>query len=660
MIYLSNSESRESNTMVIPSYLNRNTNNNNNNNIVNDDDDTDTDTDTVNIIDSDSDIKQTDTVKLSFDSLTKLQLLNNYEVLNELGTGNYSKVKKGNDLKREKFVAVKILNKQLKNAIITNEIKIFKIIKNRHNNLIKISEIINDENSNKIYLILEYCSEGEIKWHPQNTTGVNSIGPSQFTFTRSREMFTDILQGLKFLHSLDIIHRDIKPSNLLISGDGTVKIADFGVSMQISTTETLLNLNKTVGTPVFYSPEICLGDNIWSTFKLNKDRLKETYYRIAFKIDIWALGITLYCILFGMLPFNSQFELDLFQMIIYDELKFPSLQEVKSIQPNPEFIPTKEEYTMAQNILIKILQKNPLDRYSIEEIENDPFFLTLRQTSKGDIIDGSSSIDEYDTNSESNLFDDHNTIDNLKNSTTIVELPINSSFASLDSLYIESFAMSQISQDNNNSCTSKKPHLRHSISSNLIMTPLEYTNSNSNQTISSDVSTLHFTSTKRPHRRRQNRRKNISDTVGETTTAVNSIIISDENNSFNDISMTSNFMQKSQHSIEQERKIKRGNFFKGGDYLSNESLESSVAQSSSSSPIQSFLSNDYSDIKIEPEYASVVSLDKLSGLQHPALSNSKNDMNSPLFERFQPNSSEEGFFLEISPRKARRGRSGEN
>lgn len=88
-------------------------------------------------------------------------------------------------------------------------------------------------------------------------------GPSLLSFQETREILRGVVLGLEYLHYQGIIHRDIKPANLLISGDGTVKISDFGVSLAASSTnssdssESLdeLELAKTVGTPAFLLPK---------------------------------------------------------------------------------------------------------------------------------------------------------------------------------------------------------------------------------------------------------------------------------------------------------------------------------------------------------------------------------------------------------------------
>lgn len=117
---------------------------------------------------------------------------------------------------------------------------------------------------------------------------------------------------LAAVHYQKIIHRDIKPSNLLVGEDGHVKIADFGVSNEFKGTDALLS--NTVGTPAFMAPEtLSETRKIFSGKVFNSNwkglgltlHTKKSYYRFNYAffslqaLDVWAMGITLYCFVFG-------------------------------------------------------------------------------------------------------------------------------------------------------------------------------------------------------------------------------------------------------------------------------------------------------------------------------------------------------------------------
>lgn len=212
--------------------------------------------------------------------------------------------------------------------------------------------------------------------------------------------------GLEYLHYQGIIHRDIKPANLLVDEEGTVKISDFGVSLASrssgnstansssvlggtprnlsrSSTESMnttnnnddesideVELAKTAGTPAFFAPEICLGEEAFDKFSLRKNEMFKGSC-ISFMIDIWALGITFYCLLFGMLPFISDFELELFEKIVGEPLTFPSYEELQANRVSN--VCSIEEYEAAKNVLQRLLEKNPSKRCSILELKYHPF-----------------------------------------------------------------------------------------------------------------------------------------------------------------------------------------------------------------------------------------------------------------------------------------------
>ncbi|KAF8418612.1 kinase-like domain-containing protein [Tirmania nivea] len=150
------------------------------------------------------------------------------------------------------------------------------------------------------------------------------------TFEQARSTFRDTVLGLEYLHYHGIIHRDIKPANLLWTKDYRVKISDFGVSYfgrgvgeeedeegsgrkkdKFSGRDEEIELVKTVGTPAFFAPELCFFDT-------SKPRPQ-----ITSAIDVWALGVTLYCLIFARCPFLADGEFELFNVIAKQELFIP-------------------------------------------------------------------------------------------------------------------------------------------------------------------------------------------------------------------------------------------------------------------------------------------------------------------------------------------------
>ncbi|KAK6463513.1 hypothetical protein DFJ63DRAFT_285450 [Scheffersomyces coipomensis] len=386
-----------------------------------------------------SPVKETNRVFLEFDPITKRKVLNTFEILKEIGRGEHGKVKLAKDLINNELVAIKIVNRKSKRDKASNlrsslkplndyELKIKREIaimkKCNHKYIVKLREVLDDLNSYKIYLVLEYLEKGEIKWKrlksdppinitipEDSTTIIPSSHPDEIpccgsnqqhvlfqhhhnhhrrsishedenllsdefspnlTFKQSRKIFRNVLLGLEYLHIQGIVHRDIKPANLLVSSDNIVKISDFGVSFASSLNETddgyLVNeydLAKTAGTPAFFAPELC-QTNFSSTSSTSPSLPK-----IDYKIDIWALGITLYCLLFGKVPFNADSEFELFQVIVNESLKFP---DHKDSFNSPAQV-TDLEFDYAKDLLSKLLDKDSTTRIEIKDIKAHPFTL---------------------------------------------------------------------------------------------------------------------------------------------------------------------------------------------------------------------------------------------------------------------------------------------
>ncbi|KAL6933122.1 uncharacterized protein HGUI_02098 [Hanseniaspora guilliermondii] len=422
-------------------------------------------------------------IKLEYDPITKKTMLNHYEIIKEMGQGQFGKVKLVKNMHTNELNAMKIVNKHSSNmakkfslepdqntmnetldskAIIGNqkndgnafnqnfvdhgvsddkirkEVTIMKLLNNK--NVIKLIEVLNDPESKKIYLILEYCAHGEIKWCSGDQLEINAKGPSLLSFGKSKDYFRQVVLGLEYLQIKNVLHRDLKPANLLLTANDVVKISDFGCSLLLNDCSEE-DLIKTVGTPVFYAPEICISNAV-SFYKTKSIRQV-----ISFSLDIWALGITLYCFLFGKLPFNSNHEMKLFEIICHGKLEFPI---------NAPDIDVRQ-LLQAQNILLKLLDKNPQTRITIDEIKNHPFTLDgLSESQKiaflndkiqsldysdieyDDFLphdDYYTQRDHYDLDLSGNNKKNHSKVSNAGN--RLVTLPLNSSFASLDSFYID-------------------------------------------------------------------------------------------------------------------------------------------------------------------------------------------------------------------------------
>ena len=172
-----------------------------------------------------SKVKETNKISLTYDPVSKRKILNTYEIIKELGQGQHGKVKLAKDINTNEFVAIKIVNRHERNRFyrtffkkitendkIKREIAIMK--KLHHPHVVKLIEVLDDLKSRKIYLVLEYCSKGEVKWYDDNNClEMDAKGPPILSFQRAREIIRGVVLGLEYLHYQGILHKDINPAN---------------------------------------------------------------------------------------------------------------------------------------------------------------------------------------------------------------------------------------------------------------------------------------------------------------------------------------------------------------------------------------------------------------------------------------------------------------
>ena len=265
--------------------------------------------------------------------------VNDYILKDNIGEGNFGKVKLGiNKYTGEEF-AVKIINKEQIKIKMKN--KIFKendiIIKFNHINVIFVYEIIEDVND--YYIITEYCKNGELFDYIVKKEKLSEDEASIF--------FYQLINGLEHIHSKNIAHRDLKPENLLLTEDNTLKIIDFGLSHEFDGT----NLLKTkCGSPSYAAPEILRG---------------KPYD--GFKSDVWCCGIILYAMVCGYLPFDGETNKILFKNILKCEPEIPDYLS-----------------SSVKNLICNILTCDPDKRITIEKIKKHSFYLRGKKLCKID------------------------------------------------------------------------------------------------------------------------------------------------------------------------------------------------------------------------------------------------------------------------------------
>ncbi|XP_057215777.1 calcium/calmodulin-dependent protein kinase kinase 2 isoform X1 [Triplophysa rosa] len=294
-------------------------------------------------------------------SITDLQdcvQLNQYKLKDEIGKGSYGVVKLAYNEDDNTYYAMKVLSKkrlmrqagfprrppprgaklapegppQPKGPLerVYQEIAILK--KLDHPNVVKLVEVLDDPGEDHLYMVFELVKRGAVMEVPTD---------KPLDEDQARFYFQDLLRGMEYLHYQKIIHRDIKPSNLLVGEDGHIKIADFGVSNQFEGADALLT--STVGTPAFLAPET----------------LSETRKNFSGKaLDVWAMGVTLHCFIFGVCPFMDERILSLHQKIKTQPVEFPENADMSDD---------------LKELLLKMLDKNPESRITVPQIKVHPW-----------------------------------------------------------------------------------------------------------------------------------------------------------------------------------------------------------------------------------------------------------------------------------------------
>ncbi|KAG6374436.1 kinase-like domain-containing protein [Boletus reticuloceps] len=258
---------------------------------------------------------------------------------------------------------------------IRKEIAIMK--KCRHGHIVRLLEVIDDKLNDRIYMVMEYLGGGEIKWRNEHNQPILQVDQCQ-------RICRDVILGLEYLHYQGIIHRDIKPANLLWTADRQmVKITDFGVS-HFSYAQRLAaagrgqvalddpndpillddsDLSKRAGTPPFLAPE----------------GLPAIPHRqpITKAIDVWALGVTLYCLLFGHIPFRAP---DSSEYVLYhvicnsdwepDEYMGSDRKSTGGRRPHKS-----HPGCIVMSLLDKFLQKDVRKRITLDDAKRYAWFL---------------------------------------------------------------------------------------------------------------------------------------------------------------------------------------------------------------------------------------------------------------------------------------------
>ncbi|KAL4656358.1 MAP/microtubule affinity-regulating kinase 3 isoform X5 [Arapaima gigas] len=234
--------------------------------------------------------------------------IGNYRLLKTIGKGNFAKVKLARHI--------------LTGRELFREVRIMKIL--NHPNIVKLFEVIETEKT--LYLVMEYASGGEVFDY--------LVAHGRMKEKEARAKFRQIVSAVQYCHQKHIVHRDLKAENLLLDADMNIKIADFGFSNEF----TLGNkLDTFCGSPPYAAPELFQGKKYDGP-----------------EVDVWSLGVILYTLVSGSLPFDGQNLKELRERVLRGKYRIPFYMS-----------------TDCENLLKRFLVLNPAKRGTLEQIMKD-------------------------------------------------------------------------------------------------------------------------------------------------------------------------------------------------------------------------------------------------------------------------------------------------
>ncbi|XP_062588997.1 MAP/microtubule affinity-regulating kinase 3-like isoform X3 [Saccostrea cucullata] len=249
-----------------------------------------------------------------------------YRLIKTIGKGNFAKVKLAKHVPTGREVAIKIIDKtQLNPSSLNKLFREVRIMKNLdHPNIVKLFEVIETEKT--LYLVMEYASGGEVFDY--------LVAHGRMKEKEARAKFRQIVSSVQYCHQKHIVHRDLKAENLLLDGDMNIKIADFGFSNEFVPGN---KLDTFCGSPPYAAPELFQGKKYDGP-----------------EVDVWSLGVILYTLVSGSLPFDGQNLKELRERVLRGKYRIPFYMS-----------------TDCENLLKKFLVLNPTKRVCLENIMKD-------------------------------------------------------------------------------------------------------------------------------------------------------------------------------------------------------------------------------------------------------------------------------------------------
>ncbi|XP_042250350.1 serine/threonine-protein kinase NIM1 [Thunnus maccoyii] len=247
-----------------------------------------------------------------------------YKVRGEIGYGTFSRVKLAFHALTKDKVALKILDRTRLDTqaqrLLSREITSMESL--QHPNVVRLYEVV--ETPSRLFLVLEYAGGGDLH---------NKIyNEGKLSDNTSKVAFAQILSAIKYMHDISIIHRDMKAENVLFTSSGCVKVADFGFSTRVSNRNDALD--TFCGSPPYAAPEL----------------FRDECY-VGPPVDVWAMGVLLFFMVTGTMPFRAETMGKLRRCIIEGAYTIPPWV------PGP-----------CQRLIKGILKTVPADRYAVDQM----------------------------------------------------------------------------------------------------------------------------------------------------------------------------------------------------------------------------------------------------------------------------------------------------
>ncbi|XP_067838342.1 maternal embryonic leucine zipper kinase [Heptranchias perlo] len=259
------------------------------------------------------------------------ELLKHYELQETIGAGGFAKVKLACHILTREKVAVKIMDKESLGTDlprVQTEIEAMKNLSHQH--ICRLYHVI--ETAQKIFIILEYCPGGELFDY--------IIAKDRLSDEEARIFFRQIVSAVAYVHSQGYAHRDLKPENLLIDEDHNLKLIDFGLCAKPKGGLDY-QLTTCCGSPAYAAPELIQG---------------KAY--IGSEADIWSMGVLLYALLCGFLPFDDDNVMTLYRKIMRGKYNIPKWLSPTSVL-----------------VLNQMLQVDPKKRITVKHLLSHPWLM---------------------------------------------------------------------------------------------------------------------------------------------------------------------------------------------------------------------------------------------------------------------------------------------